>query len=110
MSEQRHHKRKALEAQFHCREQAGSGLLSFDTEDISVGGAFLKSQALYEQGEPLELEFALPELAAPVRIDARVAWVRRFPADGEDGGMGVQFLNLSDDHRRALEAFLLSVW
>ena len=104
MSELRRHPRKSIRTEFVCRDESGQGELWFDSGDVSAGGAFLLSQVLYEQGELLKLELGLS--GRVLRCEAYVAWVRRFPAPGEEAGMGVQFVWLADADRRALEAFL----
>ena len=96
----RRHTRKAVQVRFSCRDEDGEGELFFDSSDLSTGGTFLVSDLLFEQGDPLTLEFALPGGAA-LRCEARVAWVRRFPGSGEQAGMGIEFRDLP-----ALDAFL----
>ncbi len=106
MPEQRRHPRRPVAVRFSCRDEAASGQLSFDSGDISVGGAFLKSEVLLEQGDELSLEFDLPPGGRAVRARASVAWVRRFPKPGEDAGMGVKFLDLSEADRFAMQTWL----
>lgn len=105
MSELRRHKRKPIDVEIRCRDESGLGQLTFGSGDLSAGGAFLRSELLLEQGERLWLEFALPGRERPVRAEARVAWVRRFPASGQEGGMGIEFLGMTEDDRRALGLF-----
>jgi hypothetical protein len=59
-----------------------------------------------EQGEQLALEFTLPGLKHPIRAKVRVAWVRRFPADGAEAGMGARFLDLSAADQKSIEDFI----
>jgi Tfp pilus assembly protein PilZ len=105
MSELRRHPRKAIKVEFRCRDEAGQGELVFDSSDVSVGGAFLVSDMLFEQGDTLRLSFSL-NASAPQACEARVAWVRRFPSRGQDAGMGIEFVGLSEFDQRAIEAFL----
>ena len=105
MSEARHHPRKSVQVEFRCRDESGAGELFFDSADVSAGGAFLVSDLLLEQDDLVALEFTLPS-GAPLRCQARVAWVRRFPASGERAGMGVEFRDLAEFDQRALESFL----
>lgn len=104
--EQRRHVRRAFEVQFQAREAHGAGQLVFTSADLSTGGTFLRSELLLEQGEPLSLEFVLPGDTTPVRAQARVAWVRRFPQGDEAPGMGVEFVSMRDEDRRRLSAQL----
>ena len=89
---------------FAARDGHGAGLLIFTSADVSAGGAFLKSDLLLEQGEPLSLEFHLEGRMSPIRAQARVVWVRRFPEGSEPAGMGVEFVNINEDDRGALLA------
>jgi uncharacterized protein (TIGR02266 family) len=106
MSEQRRHPRRTLAVRFEVREDQGEGELIFDSGDLSQGGAFLRSDLLLEQGERFSLSLSVPGLPKPVTTQAKVAWVRRFPAQGEAAGMGVQFVDMRDEDRAALEALL----
>lgn len=95
-----------MEARFSARDANGAGTLTFVSQDVSTGGAFLKSDLLLEQGEALSLEFAVPD-EGPVHAQARVAWVRRFPEAGQSAGMGVEFIGISDADRAAILRWLM---
>lgn len=103
--EQRSEKRAEVEATFAARDEGGAGTLIFTSADVSVGGAFLKSELLLEVGEPLSLEFRVPD-GTVVRTAARVAWARRFPEGSQPAGMGVQFSALGERERAALQRWL----
>jgi uncharacterized protein (TIGR02266 family) len=98
--------RKPVAAQLRCHGGAGPGYLFFDTQDLSVGGAFLRADLLLEIGEELEVEFSLPGDERVLRAHARVAWVRRADSDVASSGMGLEFMNLSSADRDALATFL----
>ncbi|MBL9038093.1 MAG: PilZ domain-containing protein [Archangium sp.] len=104
-ADQRQFQRKAVKVDIQARDAHGGGELVFQSADVSRGGAFLEADLLLEQGESLALEFTLPG-SGPLRAQARVAWVRRFPADGEPAGMGLEFVSMDEADRRALKAFL----
>ncbi len=106
MSDKRRHPRKSLAVQFEVRDDQGDGELSFDSADLSQGGAFLRSDFLLEKGERFTLILTVPGLARPLSAQAKVAWVRRFPSETEQAGMGVQFVDMPDEDRSALEALL----
>jgi uncharacterized protein (TIGR02266 family) len=103
--DQRKSLRKSLSVRFHAKDGQGFGQLVFESADISAGGAFLRSELLFEPGEALALSFAAKD-GRVIEAQAKVAWVRRFPHGQEPAGMGVEFVSVSDDSRRALEAFL----
>ena len=105
-TEQRRAQRAKLAVDFRGRDQSGNGQLLFEGADLSVGGAFLASDLLLENGETLQLEFRVPGVVRLMRAQARIAWVRRFPKDGELAGMGVQFLAMSEEDSRVLSDYL----
>ena len=77
--------------------------IRFGTTEISVGGAFLRSDLLFEVGEILNLQIELPPNR---RISAvgRVVRVSRGTFQDPVAGMGIEFVDLSPADRVALEA------
>jgi uncharacterized protein (TIGR02266 family) len=102
---QRREDRAAVQTRFSARDASGAGTLTFESANLSTGGAFLKSDLLLEQGEALSLYFQVPGEGS-VQAQARVAWVRRFPEAGQVAGMGVEFLSIKDAERQALARWL----
>ena len=76
--------------------------IRFDSADVSGGGAFLRSDMLFEVGELLLLQFSLPDGRA---IAARGRIVRATREDGKSrfSGMGVEFVDLSPEDRAAID-------
>jgi uncharacterized protein (TIGR02266 family) len=76
------------------------------TENISEGGLFIATGAPLNIGD--ELEIRLSMMGKPPRTHAVVVrWIR--PSGGLGGlpaGMGVQFLDLSEEERAALQDFV----
>jgi Tfp pilus assembly protein PilZ len=58
--------------------------------DLSFGGAFLRTHTVLSLGSPLELNVRAPGALLPIKLAARVVWVRR---SGDDAGMGLEFQN-----------------
>ncbi len=81
--------------------------IRFGTSDVSVGGAFLRSDLLFEVGELLSLEFQLPDGRA-IRAQGRVVRVSRDASKDRVPGMGVEFVQLSPQDRAAIEERLES--
>jgi uncharacterized protein (TIGR02266 family) len=106
MAEKRKFDRKPMPVEFRGRDTRGYGQLVFDATDLSPGGAFIKSDLLLEQGEALSLDFKLPGVERSLRAHAKVAWVQRFPKEGESAGMGIEFLAMTEDDRRALTKYI----
>jgi Tfp pilus assembly protein PilZ len=81
--------------------------IRFDSADVSGGGAFLRSDMLFEVGEILLLQFSLPD-GRPIRVRGRVVRATREVDQGRDrhAGMGVEFVGLSAEDREAIDAQL----
>lgn len=105
-SNQRRYQRKALQVDFRGHDAHGAGVLHFTSADLSAGGTFLTSELLLEEGEVLTLQLELPPATRALTLQARVAWVRRFPSAGKAAGMGVEFVALGEDERGALVRYL----
>jgi hypothetical protein len=88
--------------------------IRFDSADVSGGGAFLRSDMLFEVGELLVLQFSLPD-GRVIRARGRVVRASRGAQDGyanvSDGkdrpsGMGIEFVDLPAEDRAAIDALL----
>lgn len=104
--EQRAHARRELELPVlvHDTGNRVRGAIRFDLRDLSMGGAFLRADLLFEVGDELHVEFELPDGKA-VKARGRVVRVSRDPAPRE-AGMGIAFSEMSDTDREAVQAFL----
>jgi hypothetical protein len=85
------------------------GGIHLDSLDVSEGGAFLRSQLLFEVGEILQMEIPLPG-GIVVKATGKVVRVSRGRSD-EDGkptvpGMGIEFTRLAMSDRRAITTSL----
>lgn len=79
------------------------GGIELGTSNLSSGGAFVRAELLFEQGELLKMDVRLPS-GKVVKATARVVRVSREEGDG--AGMGIEFVHLSDEDRRALNLAL----
>lgn len=107
-AEQRRFERVALKVDFTGLDSRGLGELHFTGADLSQGGSFIRADLLLEEGEQLALEFRVPGVPRPMRARGRVAWVRRFPEPPEQGGMGFEFLAMTEEDRAVLAEYLAS--
>lgn len=105
-TEHRRHERKPINTVFRCTEASGVGELVFEAADLSAGGAFLKADFLFEQGEKLWLQFQVPGVPKVVHAEGRVRWVRLFPEGAQPGGMGVEFETITESDRALLTRYL----
>ena len=100
--------RHALDAKIEVIEGSLGVRLRFETSNVSQGGVFIESDLLYDEGEIIWFSFTLPG-AIEIRTRGRVVWAKK-DVDADDPedrpGMGVEFLDLSDAERAALEGYL----
>jgi hypothetical protein len=92
-------KRGAKRVPFFCEVEctgAGDDPLSPRISDLSATGAFIDSMVAVPAGSRLTLKFTLPD-GQPAVINAEV--VHSMP----HFGMGVRFLELTDEQRRAID-------
>jgi uncharacterized protein (TIGR02266 family) len=104
----RRYLRLPIAVEFRVKDADGAvdGELQFDAVDISAGGAFLRSEYLLEQDDKLEVSFLLPNRPQRINARARVAWVTKSPKLKGEAGMGIEFLDLSEDERAAITAYV----
>lgn len=77
------------------------------TEDVSEGGLFVATYDLQPIGTRIELEFGLPG-GAEFKLVGVVRWLRD-PIMAEDGmfpGMGVQFVELTEEDKALISEFV----
>lgn len=99
----RQHARSPVELPISISDAANKveGHIEFNTGDLSVGGAFIRSDLLFEVGEELQLDFAMPD-GRQVRARGKVVRVARDSGDDVIPGMGIQFVALTDADRDAI--------
>jgi len=88
-----------------CHEMALSGL----SDDLSVGGLYLRTNLLLDLNEILKVTFPLPGQEKVVSCEASVAWTN-FAVNQRKPeipyGVGLQFEDLSLDNLLALSTFV----
>lgn len=68
--------------------------------DLSEGGAFVETSQRFGVGEILSIRFRLPN--PPVFVDGTVT----VKHERQEAGIGVKFVDLSDDNRRRIREFV----
>ena len=104
----RQYLRHSLDAKIDVIEGSLGVKLRFEASNVSQGGVFIESDLLYDEGEVIWFSFTLPG-AMEIRTRGRVVWAKKEvnEEDPEDRpGMGVEFMDLSDSERAALEGYL----
>jgi type IV pilus assembly protein PilZ len=109
--------KKKIKARQHPRKTARlkvhhESVLSFrtdETEDISLGGIFIKTERPLPLETQVYLDIELPTGLAPIGVMAEVVWVADQETSlftGKAAGMGVRFISLSDEERETIASFL----
>jgi Tfp pilus assembly protein PilZ len=80
-------------------------VIEFNIQDISAGGAFIRSDLLFEVGEELNLGFQIPDGLA-VEIKGKVVRVARDSGGDPVSGMGIQFISLTENDKAAIRALV----
>jgi uncharacterized protein (TIGR02266 family) len=106
-AERREHFRHDMEVEvgFETESNFFTGL----TQDISEGGLFVATHDLKPVGTIMKIQFNLPGAGGPMTIESEVRWLRESSSlHRSDGphGMGLRFLNLSDEQKNIITNFL----
>lgn len=75
------------------------------TENLSRGGLFVATEKMLEPDTEVDLSIVFPETRGVVDVVAVVRWVRP-PGGRMPPGMGLEFVELSDEADRVILAFL----
>jgi len=73
------------------------------TFNLSAWGVFIRTAVPFDAGEQVLLRFSLPEREAPVTVTGRVIWGNPDPSKWGGMGMGIQFVDLAEADREAIE-------
>ena len=78
--------------------------------NISTGGLFVATDQQLQRGDHVEVKFQIPGSDHVFHKDAEVCWIRPYddhnPDNSGRAGAGVRLVDLSDDERRMLNAFI----
>ena len=78
------------------------------TQDLSGGGIFVATHQIRHVGERIKVLLTLPGQGETFEILTEVRWVRdtSFSRSPDDPGMGLRFLEMSPDAKKAVADFL----
>lgn len=99
--ERRKHTRYPLVLPVHWQASTGAG--RGQTEDLSAGGLFIRTDRLFTQGEQVGLELALPGLPDRIRLNVQVVRARKSGPAGA-AGVGVELASVEQAEALRLEA------
>ncbi len=111
-SEKRKFNRKNMTLNIKVRESGDDYSIDFNIKDLSEGGIFIKSSLLWEAGEKLDLVFSLPGTGRTIKVHGEVARaedtyfiVNEDPHEDPIPGMGIKFIDISEEDRQAIRKF-----
>ena len=84
--------------------------LNSSTRNICVGGMFIHTMYPLPEGTEMNVRFAIPEISMEFSSAAKVVWAA-IPSRGDDAGesgMGINFINLSEEKCKKLQEFIES--
>ena len=78
---------------------------------ISEGGAFMMGERLLPEDEVIDLKFTIPGISKSLNVKGKVMWHfkgrEKFPQlFALVNGMGVQFTDIGDDAKKAIESYI----
>ncbi len=104
--ERRNHSRKRVTVKVGLRSE--HGFWAGFTEDISEGGIFVATSAPFDLGEQVTVNLMLGKKLGQVPVTCEVCWIRPDTGGGLPPGMGLRFLDLSDDAAEQVRVFVES--
>lgn len=99
----REHARAAVSITGDLRTSLDPSFSRMMMEDLSMGGAFVRTRFPLPEGVEVNLKFPIMGRAFPVHVTGVVAWSRD---QGGVSGMGIEFSNISSDDLRDLRVFI----
>ncbi len=94
----RQYRRAKLVAQVNCEALGKEDLMV--TRDVSAGGLALSAKKAYPLGSEVAVSFQLHPSGQPISCRGKVVY------SAEGMGMGIQFIDLSEESRQALQKFI----
>jgi hypothetical protein len=89
--------------------QTEEGTIERATYNISPDGAFIRGLSPLELHEVVDMTFSGPD--HPITVKARVVWTssRVPPKEDMPRGVGVEFINISDEDREIISSFVAGI-
>lgn len=94
--------------QIHFGQASGQLMVDYAI-NLSTGGVFLETLNLMAENTPLAAEFVLPNSNITISCKARVAWINHpdmIKNKNLPVGMGIQFLDLSEEGMDAIRSYI----
>lgn len=74
--------------------------------NVSIGGVFIETSALYEMGTVVDFEFVVPGRSDAVHAQGVVRWLNKAGERGLPEGIGIEFLKVATPHKEALTQYI----
>jgi uncharacterized protein (TIGR02266 family) len=101
--------RVRCEVHIDIEGQSGQDRFAGVTRDLSQAGAFIATELALPVGTLVHLHLHLPASPEPFRCVGEVRWQRAAdPTQDEPAGLGLRFVLLEPEARRAIQAFLVA--
>jgi len=80
-------------------------------ENVSIGGAFVRSRKLQPVGTSIKMRFRLPGEDKAIEADGKVVWAYKQAGSAEPNstGMGIQFTEIEANDRERIAQFVARV-
>ena len=78
------------------------------TSNVSKGGIFIKTKRHHEVNEVVDLSLIVPGIDNPLIIKGEVVHIKIQDLPDEDAGVGVKFIEINPESRKALIDFMKS--
>ncbi len=77
-------------------------------ENVSIGGAFIRTRTMYPVGTEMDLKFKLPDDHEAIDVKGEVVWTYDQPGNREpnSSGVGVKFKNIQESDRQKIALFI----
>jgi type IV pilus assembly protein PilZ len=111
MLENRVHRRAPLRLELNYRDATNKNFLFEYSQNISKGGIFIETDTPLPLGSRLKIRFQPPGGEAELQVEGEVSWVNEVK-EGDDNpnpGMGVQWVDLSDDQYQLIASIVQAI-
>ena len=115
MDEQKENRRRCprapVKVEVLCEELAedqrrGTAILCFYSSNIILGGVFLETTVPFATGAAVQWRFSLPGLEKEMMITGKVIRIQSNPL--MPTGIGIEFLHLSYEDKKAIEGYVVN--
>ena len=76
------------------------------TKDVSNGGMLINTKRQHEVNDIVDVSLTVPGLDSPIKIKGEVVRIKIHNVRDEDAGIGVKFIDIDPESRKALIDFI----